>query len=183
MNGKQLKNSILQFLFTPKENWAEIELKNIVDKQCPISYGIVQQGDHVEGGIPVVRPVDLHCKYVNRDRLKCTSASISNSYSRTILRGDEILLCVRGTTGIVALATKELNGCNVNRGIVPLFFGKDVDRLFVYYQLLTPRIQETISINTMGSALRQINIVLFPWYSGFDMTLQRNQTCQDQSVD
>ena len=158
MNAQQLKNSILQDLFSPKDNWKEKELKDIVSKKCPISYGIVQQGNHVEDGIPVVRPVDLHCKFVSRKNLKCTTPDISASYQRTILRGDEILLCVRGTTGIVALATNEIEGCNVNRGIVPLFFDGDIDRMFMYYQLQTPKIQETISSNTMGSALRQINI-------------------------
>ena len=158
MNAQQLCNSILQDLFSPKDNWKEKELKDIVSKKCPISYGIVQQGDHVEDGIPVVRPVDLHCKFVSRKNLKCTTPDISASYQRTILRGDEILICVRGTTGIVALATNEIEGCNVNRGIVPLFFDGDIDRMFMYYQLQTPKIQETISSNTMGSALRQINI-------------------------
>lgn len=158
MTAQQLKNAILQEMFLPKDNWIEKELKDIVSKRCPISYGIVQQGNHIEGGVPVVRPVDLHCKYVARDSLKCTSSDISESYSRTILRGDEILLCVRGTTGILALATKELNGCNVNRGIVPLFFDDEFDRLFFYYQLQTPTVQEAIANNTMGSALRQINI-------------------------
>jgi type I restriction enzyme S subunit len=158
MTAQQLKNAILQEMFLSKENWEEKELRDIVSKQCPISYGIVQQGNHVDGGVPVVRPVDLHCKYVARDSLKCTSSDISESYSRTILRGDEILLCVRGTTGILALATKELKGCNVNRGIVPLFFDDEFDRLFFYYQLQTPTVQEAIANNTMGSALRQINI-------------------------
>ena len=158
MTAQQLKNAILQEMFLPREDWDEKELKDIVSKQCPISYGIVQQGNHVDGGVPVVRPVDLHCKYVGRNFLKCTSSDISESYSRTVLRGDEILLCVRGTTGIVALAKEELKGCNVNRGIVPLFFDNNIDRLFVYYQLQTPKVQEIIASNTMGSALRQINI-------------------------
>lgn len=47
MNAQQLKNAILQDLFLPKDNWEEKELKEIVSKQCPISYGIVQQGNHV----------------------------------------------------------------------------------------------------------------------------------------
>ena len=158
MTAQQLKNAILQELFIPKEDWEEKELSDIVSKQCPISYGIVQQGNHVDGGVPVVRPVDLHCKYVGRDYLKCTSLDISESYGRTILRGDEILLCVRGTTGIMALAKAELKGCNVNRGIVPLFFDNDIDKLFIFYQLQTPKVQDVIASNTMGSALRQINI-------------------------
>ena len=158
MNAQQLKNAILQDLYSAKDGWNIKELKDVVADSCPISYGIVQQGNHVEGGVPVVRPVDLHTKYVGKVNLKCTSKDISDSYKRTVLNGNEVLLCVRGTTGIVALATEELKGCNVNRGIVPLYFGADVDKMFIYYQLQAPFVQETIEENTMGSALKQINI-------------------------
>ena len=158
MNAQQLKNSILQDLYSAKDGWNIKELKDVVADSCPISYGIVQQGNHVDGGVPVVRPVDLHTKYVGIANLKCTSKDISDSYKRTVLNGNEVLLCVRGTTGIVALATEELKGCNVNRGIVPLYFGDDVDKLFIYYQLQTPFVQNVIEENTMGSALKQINI-------------------------
>ena len=158
MNAQQLKNAILQDLYSAKDGWNIEELKEVVADSCPISYGIVQQGNHVDGGVPVVRPVDLHTKYVGKVNLKCTSKDISDSYKRTVLNGNEVLLCVRGTTGIVALATEELKGCNVNRGIVPLYFGDDVDKLFIYYQLQAPLVQEAIEENTMGSALKQINI-------------------------
>ena len=158
MNAQQLRNSILQEAYFAADGWNIKELKDVVADSCPISYGIVQQGNHIDGGVPVVRPVDLHTKYVGKVNLKCTSKDISDSYKRTVLNGNEVLLCVRGTTGIVALATEELKGCNVNRGIVPLFFGSDVDKMFIFYQLQAPFVQEAINENTMGSALKQINI-------------------------
>ena len=158
MNAQQLRNSILQDLIYPQDGWLQRELKDVVDPQCPISYGIVQQGEHVENGIPVVRPVDLHNEFVRRSGLKCTSQEISNSYSRTILNGNEILLCVRGTMGVVGFATEEIKGCNVNRGIVPLYIKSEYDKRFVYYQILSPVIQQAIAENTTGSALKQINI-------------------------
>ena len=126
MNAQQLKNAILQDVYSAKDGWNIKELKDVVADSCPISYGIVQQGNHVDGGVPVVRPVDLHTKYVGKANLKCTSKDISDSYKRTVLNGNEVLLCVRGTTGIVALATEELKGCNVNRGIVPLFYSQHI---------------------------------------------------------
>ena len=145
MNAQQLRNSILQEAYFAADGWNIKELKDVVADSCPISYGIVQQGNHIDGGVPVVRPVDLHTKYVGKVNLKCTSKDISDSYKRTVLNGNEVLLCVRGTTGIVALATEELKGCNVNRGIVPLFFGSDVDKMFIFYQLQAPFVQEAIN--------------------------------------
>ena len=148
----------LEKAMKPKEGWEEKTLKDIVDYNCPISYGIVQQGEHVDGGIPVVRPVDLSKKYIKVDNLKRTTQTISLSYKRTILRGDEILLGVRGTTGIVSLATEELKGSNVNRGIVPLFFNENICRDFIYYEMLSPAMQSVFAEKTTGSTLKQINI-------------------------
>ena len=156
--AKALFQASLKKMLEPKEGWEESELKDIVDEKCPISYGIVQQGDHVEGGIPVVRPVDLNRKYITANGLKCTTESISSSYKRTILRGDEILLGVRGTTGIIGIATEELNGCNVNRGVVPLFFKDTICRDFIFYKMLSPAIQAVFAEKTTGATLKQINI-------------------------
>ena len=133
-------------------------LGEIVASNCSLSYGIVQPGDDVINGIPVVRPVDLITAYVKLDGLKRTTIQISNSYKRTILEGNEILFCVRGTTGIMGLATNELKGCNVTRGIVPISFDDETTKKFVYYQLKSYRLQKTIEEKTNGTALRQINI-------------------------
>lgn len=133
-------------------------LGEVVASNCSLSYGIVQPGDDVINGIPVVRPVDLITTYVKLDGLKRTTIQISNSYKRTILEGNEILFCVRGTTGIMGLATNELKGCNVTRGIVPISFDDETTKKFVYYQLKSYRLQKTIEEKTNGTALRQINI-------------------------
>ena len=142
----------------PKEGWKEKKLLEITHEKCPISYGIVQQGDHIDGGVPVVRPVDMREKYITRKNLKCTTQTISDSYKRTILRGDEILLSVRGTTGIISLATPELKGCNVNRGIVPLYFKDNFNKNFLYYEMVSPLLQSFFAEKTTGSTLKQINI-------------------------
>lgn len=133
-------------------------LEEVVSPDCSLSYGIVQPGEDVKDGVPVVRPVDLISTYVKIDGLKRTERQISESYKRTILKGNEILFCVRGTTGIMGLATNELRGCNVTRGIVPIAFEDEITKMFVYYQLKGFRLQKIIEEKTNGTALRQINI-------------------------
>jgi type I restriction enzyme S subunit len=157
--AKALFQASLKEMLEPKEGWEENTLKEIVHPDCTLSYGIVQPGEHVEDGVPVVRPVDFNDKVIVRvEGLKRTKREISEAYKRTILKGGEILLCVRGTTGTMGLASDELQGCNVTRGIVPIFFDKDVNKMFVYYQLLSPKLQKEIQKKTMGAALKQINI-------------------------
>ena len=157
-NARALFQKSLAKAMKPKEGWKEKKLIEITHEKCPISYGIVQQGNHIDGGVPVVRPVDMREKYITRENLKCTTQTISDSYKRTILRGDELLLSVRGTTGIISLATPELKGCNVNRGIVPLYFKDQFNKDFIYYEMVSPILQSVFAEKTTGSTLKQINI-------------------------
>ncbi|MGN0047844.1 MAG: restriction endonuclease subunit S [Bacteroides sp.] len=140
------------------KGWEVKKLLQIVSQNCSISYGIVQPGDNVENGVPVVRPIDLISEYIYPTDLKRTTQEISNSYKRSILNGNEILMCVRGNTGVVSLATDALKGCNVTRGISPIQIGENGDRLFMYYQLKTEGISSLIAEKTYGATLKQINM-------------------------
>ena len=157
-----LAQSIFYEMFgDPVENdkgWEVMKLKEIVSDDCSISYGIVQPGDGVENGVPVVRPVDMTENFISRQGLKNTTKEISDSYKRTILKGDEILMCVRGTTGLVAMASPELKGCNVTRGITPIECGPSCNKWFIYYQISNPSIQQHIAEYTRGITLKQINM-------------------------
>ena len=156
-----LAQSIFYEMFgNPVDNergWEVVQLSSAVDEKCPISYGIVQPMDDIQDGVPIVRPVDLIETFVYNRGLKKTSREISDSYKRTILRGDEILMCVRGTTGIVSLATEELRGCNTTRGIVPLFFTK-MNRWFMFHLFKSDAMINLIAEHTYGITLKQINI-------------------------
>ena len=168
LKKKQLKDfdNLAQSIFyemfgDPVENekgWEVKKLKDIVSDNCSISYGIVQPGDGVENGVPVVRPVDMTKTFVSRKGLKNTTKEISESYKRTILKGNEILMCVRGTTGLISMATPELQGCNVTRGITPIECGPTCYKWFIFYQILNPAIQHHIAEYTKGIALKQINM-------------------------
>ena len=160
-----LAQSIFYEMFgDPVENEKGWEVKKLIETvvlECTISYGIVQPGDGVEDGIPVVRPIDLTGTFVSTNNLKKTTEKISSSYSRTILTGKELLVCVRGTTGVCSLVTDELKGCNVTRGITPLLFNDNTDRWFMYYQFQMPQIKCIIADYTKGITLKQINMADF----------------------
>ena len=149
-------NNFGEPISNPK-GWDVDTLENIVSEDCPITYGIVQPGDEVEEGVPVVRPVDLTETYVKKEHLKRVLPEISDSYKRTILKGDEILICVRGTTGIVSFASEDLKDCNVTRGIVPLSFDKH-NKWFMYWCIKSFEMNNLIQKYTKGATLKQINI-------------------------
>ncbi|MDE6485000.1 MAG: restriction endonuclease subunit S [Duncaniella sp.] len=144
---------------TNPKGWEVYSLEECVSPDCSISYGIVQPGEDYVNGVPVVRPVDFtHSRFVSVNNLKCINPEISDSYKRTILCGNEILICVRGTTGLVRLADMSLAGCNVTRGIVPLMFPVTISRTYLYEYLKQDRPQDFIKFYTRGTTLKQINL-------------------------
>ena len=158
----KLAQSIFYDMFgnpvTNEKGWNISPLENIVADNCTISYGIVQPGEEVEDGIPVVRPVDMVNSIVYKKGLKVIDKSISDSYKRTLLEGGELLFCVRGTTGIMSFAADELKGCNVTRGITPLSFNNNTNKYYVYYFLSTSFMKAIIAERTRGITLKQINM-------------------------
>lgn len=158
----KLAQSIFYDMFgdpvTNEKGWNISPLENIVSDNCTISYGIVQPGEEVEDGIPVVRPVDMVNSIVYKKGLKVIDKSISDSYKRTLLEGGELLFCVRGTTGIMSFAADELKGCNVTRGITPLSFNNNTNKYYVYFFLSTSFMKAIIAERTRGIALKQINM-------------------------
>ena len=98
-------------------------------------------------------------KYIQKSGLKFINPQLAEGYKRTKLFGNELLLCVRGTTGVVSIATKELEGANVTRGIVPIRFDlKKLSQMYGYYALISKYVQDQIKAKTYGAALMQINI-------------------------
>lgn len=159
-NARALFESHLNEVFTQRgDGWEDQPLEDLVESDCSLSYGIVQPGDDVPKGLPVVRPTDLTRKTVTLSGLKRIDPKKAESYQRTKLRGGELLLCVRGTTGAVAIADSKLAGGNVTRGLVPIRFDQDaVDQRFAFFALCAGPVQTQIRAKTYGTALMQINI-------------------------
>lgn len=139
--------------------WSESDLEKLVTDDCTLSYGIVQPGDEVANGLPIVRPTDLGEREILIDGLKRIDPEKSNGYARTVLQGGELLLCVRGTTGTIGIASPELKGANVTRGIVPIrFHPAELLQRFGYYAFISSPVKKQIAEATYGAALQQINI-------------------------
>lgn len=158
-NARELPGLLIDAVLGAESDQTTLTLSDVADPSCSLSYGIVQPGDDVEGGLPCVRPVDLRHEIVGLEGLKRIEPDIATAYQRTRLTGDEVLLCVRGTTGILSLASPELAGGNVTRGIVPIRFDpKLMTRGFGYYVMRSGAVQKQIRAATYGTALMQINI-------------------------
>ena len=159
-NARELFESQLQAIVGQDgEGWAMAKLEEIVEADCSLSYGIVQPGEGTSTGLPIVRPTDLTSKVIQLDGLKRIDPQLAEGYKRTTLRGGELLLCVRGSTGGVGISSAELSGGNVTRGIVPIRIRNSVVLPDLgYFLMKSDHVQRQIREKTYGTALSQINI-------------------------
>jgi type I restriction enzyme S subunit len=158
-SAQELSSKMLDALLCGEQGTRNMALEDAVTDDCTLSYGIVQPGDETPDGLPIVRPVDIGSRTVGLDGLKRIAPERAAGYRRTTLQGNDLLLCVRGTTGVLSQAIPELAGANVTRGLVPIRFRPDVVQQDLgYFLLLSDGVQRQIRKATYGAALMQINI-------------------------
>jgi type I restriction enzyme S subunit len=159
-NARALFESHLNSVFSQKGNgWNQKTMEDVANADCSLSYGIVQPGEEFGEGMPIVRPTDLTTQVICLSGLKRIDPNLAGGYKRTALQGGELLLCVRGSTGTVSIASPELVGANVTRGIVPIRFNRALLLPeFGFYLISAGPVQSQIREKTYGTALMQINI-------------------------
>ena len=100
----------------------ETTLQAICEPGRPITYGVIKLGDETSGGTPCLRTSNVRWLRFELDGMKLIHPDLSAEYGRTVLRGGDVLVNVRGTLGGVAVATSDMVGWNVSRevAVVPI---------------------------------------------------------------
>lgn len=121
--------------------WERSRLDELVLEGDSINYGVVQPGEDVEHGVPLVRVGDLAAGQVQHHALKRIAPEIERAYQRSRLKGDEILVSCVGSVGVVALVSQRERGFNIARAVARIRVGRKVDREFIAAQLGTDAVQ------------------------------------------
>ena len=140
-------------------NYPHTALINLIKDGMGLSYGIVQPGDDGTGEMGVLRPVDMVDGKISMASIKYIDRSIGDGFRKTELTGDELLITVRGTTGITALTDIRFAGMNVTRGIAVIRYDrKKINPVYLNAYLNTDESQRYIQEHTRGATLQQINL-------------------------
>ena len=140
-------------------NHPHIALIDLRIEGAGLSYGIVQPGDDGTGDMGVLRPVDMVDGKISTASIKYIDRSIGDGFKKTELYGDELLITVRGTTGITALTDIRFNGMNVTRGIAVVRYDRNkINPVYLNAYLNTDESQRYIQEHTRGATLQQINL-------------------------
>jgi type I restriction enzyme S subunit len=123
-----------------------------------ITYGIVQAGPHIEGGIPYIRTGDMSGDFLDRAALQCTSTRISKSYARSEVRTGDIVMAIRATVGKVLPVPVELDGANLTQGTARIAPNADSDPIFLLWALRYQRTQDSILAEIKGTTFAEITL-------------------------
>ncbi len=150
--------------------WEVVPLERLIEVERGISYGIVQPGSHVPDGVPIVRVSDVRDGRISVTEPLRVSREIEAAYSRTRLRGGELLLTLVGTVGQAAVVPVSLAGWNTARAVAVIPVRRDIGAYWVQLALGAPHVREIIDsrLNTTVQAtlnlgdVAQLPIVLPP---------------------
>jgi len=133
-------------------------LDSFVSSKGPICYGILKPGHHFPDGIPVIKVKNIKNGVVIENDLLFTSPKIHRQYKRSELKAGDLLLTIRGTTGRVAIVPSTLQGANITQDTARIRVSTDDSPIYLYYALQSSSLQKQVKLNTVGQAVKGINI-------------------------
>lgn len=136
--------------------WSIRSLDSVVSH--PITYGIVQAGPHVPGGIPYIRTGDMSGEDLSVDGMLRTSQRIASSFKRSTVRAGEIVCAIRATVGKVLPVPPELDGANLTQGTARIAPGPLVLPRFLLWEMRYGRFQHQISLSVKGTTFAEITL-------------------------
>lgn len=142
--------------FDIPENWCWCRLRSLC--MTDISYGIIKLFNEDVNGVRVLRCSDVKANKIDLSNVRTVSKKLSDEYSRTILKGGEIVINVRGTLGGCSVVPQELEGYNVAREVAVIRPHELVNAQYLTYLLLSPYFMEFMSTELRGIAYKGLNM-------------------------
>lgn len=139
-----------------KTGWNLVQLGELTDPSSPITYGVIKPGE--EGDVLFVRGGDISDGNIRINQLRTITKEISEQYSRTLLKGGELLMCLVGQPGQVAIAPHHLAGANIARQVGLIRLQSNLNAEFIKYFLQSPDGQQKLGAQTGGSVQQVINL-------------------------
>jgi len=137
---------------------ARRQLSELVDGQDRLNYGVVQPGDSVVDGVPLIRVADINEGYVSHSDLKTISAEVSKKHAKSLLRGTEILLTCVGSIGQVALVSETEVGMQIARAVARIPITDPEMRMYVSLMLQSEDLQRYFRSELRTVAQPTLNI-------------------------
>lgn len=136
-------------------------LRRLVDPDRPMTYGILQCGPLVDGGVVYIGPSDIvgEGRSPERAALRTTAPEIASAYQRSVLAGGDIVVSIGPAYGKVAVVSEDLAGGNLTQDTVRVALRPDLAYTrFVVWALLSRQTADYWDYEIMGATFRRLNL-------------------------
>ena len=155
---EQVKSRFIE-MFAEYKNEIELTpLEEIVEKDRPITYGIVKPGQNVDGGVPVIKVKDFPSGEILMDDLLYASPEIESKYERSRLLPGDLLFSIRGSVGRMAFVPEELEGANLTQDTARLTIRPEYNSVYIRGTLSLPQVDEWVAKHIRGVAMQGVNL-------------------------
>lgn len=139
-------------------NYQTAELSEVVRPGTIVTYGIVQAGPEVDGGVPYVRTGDIIGGAIRTTGLRHTAPSIAAKFERSRVGVGDIVMSIRATVGTTALVPPELDGANLTQGTAKISPSVRATGPYLLHYLRSPGAQRWIQAQVKGATFREITL-------------------------
>lgn len=152
-------NSQAALPFNVPTTWGSAPLGLLLEPSRIISYGIIKLGvEPRTGGVPVLRCSNVRYRRIDETGMRNVEESLSDEYARTILKGGELLINIRGTLGGCAIVPMHLEGANIAREVAVVPLHPTLNPVYVLAVVSSPYFQGMIEESLRGIAYRGLNL-------------------------
>jgi type I restriction enzyme S subunit len=137
------------------EEWETAAVADLVEPAAPICYGVVQVGQNIESGVPIV--AIKYVKEIAHAPLHRTAVHLEQPYARSRPKGGDVLISIKGTIGRVGIVPDGFQG-NISRELARLRIRGDSCPDYIAHQLESGDTQERIMRSVVGTTRLEFSI-------------------------
>ncbi|MET0793118.1 MAG: restriction endonuclease subunit S [Polyangiaceae bacterium] len=130
--------------------------------RADVTYGIVQAGPDIPGGVPYVRVSEMtNRECLDASEMLRTTSDIAAQYRRTVLELGDLVVALRGVPGLTHVVDKALVGGNLSRGVARVAHAAEIHHRYLLWALRSPTTQAAVlqyANGWKGEDLREITI-------------------------
>ncbi|QNI96388.1 restriction endonuclease subunit S [Synechococcus sp. RS9902] len=157
---ENLEVSVLDFLANQeiKKGTDLVSLGEVVSPNRKITYGIVQAGPNIKGGIPYIRVTDMSEEKLDVNKMLRTSPEIAKKFSRSEVQEGDIVVALRGIIGVTHLIDEQTSGANLTQGTALLSRSEKFSPLYLNTILRSQFCKQQFSLLSKGSTIVEITL-------------------------
>jgi len=153
-----MKDSGVEWLDEIPAHWEVKRLWHLTPSDRRIMYGIVLPGPNVDVGVPIVKGGDVSPERLRLDSLNRTTFEIESAYTRSRLRGGDLVYAIRGSIGEVAIIPEDLEGANLTQDAARVAYTTSTHGYWLLHALKSTAVFAQLEAGALGATIRGVNI-------------------------